>query len=33
VLQLAPETLLISEGRQRLIDNDLVNPIPAGASR
>ncbi|MGB5775167.1 MAG: efflux RND transporter periplasmic adaptor subunit, partial [Sedimenticolaceae bacterium] len=33
VLQLAPETLLISEGRQRLVDNDLVNPIPAGVSR
>ena len=33
VLQLAPETLLIGEGRQRLVDNDLVNPIPAGASR
>lgn len=33
VLQLAPETLLISEGRQRLVDNDLVNPTAAGESR
>ena len=32
-LQLAPETLLISEGRQRLVDNDLVNPTAAGESR
>ncbi len=33
VLQLAPETLVISEGRQRLVDNDLVKPIAAGETR
>ena len=32
-LQLAPETLVISEGRQRLVDNDLVKPVAAGETR
>ena len=31
--ELAPETLLISEGRQRLVDNDLVKPVAAGETR